>query len=154
MVVFHWSFSDSKSLQVSRTLLSILADLINAVVRIVSTFSLISKSSSPYKNHLVTVPRVSTTIGYNHFHVPFIFQLPSKSRYLSFFSHSFNFTLWSTGTRKVHNPACFLLIIIRPGLLARIRWFVWMLKSQKSLCVSFSRIDSGFLIYHLFVWSN
>ena len=36
-MVFHWSLSDSKSPQVSRTLLSILAVLNNAVVWMVST---------------------------------------------------------------------------------------------------------------------
>ena len=36
-MIFHWSLSDSKSPQVSRTLLSILAVLNNAVVRLVST---------------------------------------------------------------------------------------------------------------------
>ena len=61
-MVFHWSLSDSKSLQVSRTPLSILADLINAVVWIVSTL-LISKSSSPCTNPLVTVPSAPITIG-------------------------------------------------------------------------------------------
>ena len=44
-MVFHWSLSDSKSPQVSRTLLSILAVLNNAVVWMVSTRPLISKSS-------------------------------------------------------------------------------------------------------------
>ena len=34
-MVFHWSLSDSKSLQVSRTLLSILADLSYAVIIII-----------------------------------------------------------------------------------------------------------------------
>ena len=48
----------------------------------------------------------------------------------------------------------FLLITIRSGLLAKIRWSVCMLKSQKSLCVSFSMTDAGLCIYHLFVWSN
>ena len=37
LMVFHWSLSDSKSPQFSRTLLSILADLNNAVVWMVST---------------------------------------------------------------------------------------------------------------------
>ena len=36
-MVIHWSFSDSKSSQVSRTLLSILAVLSNAVIWLVST---------------------------------------------------------------------------------------------------------------------
>ena len=56
-MVFHWSLSDSKSLQVSRTLLSILANLNNAVVWMVSTLTLISKSSSLFTNSLVAVPR-------------------------------------------------------------------------------------------------
>ena len=55
-MVFHWSLSDSKSPQVSRTLLSILAVLNNAVVWMVSTRLPTSKSSSPFSNPLVTVP--------------------------------------------------------------------------------------------------
>ena len=47
-----------------------------------------------------------------------------------------------------------LLIIIRSGRLAEIRWFVRMSKSHWSLCVSFSWTDAGLCIYHLFVWSN
>ena len=48
LVVFHWSLSDSKYPQVSRTLHSILADLNNAVIWMISTYPLISKSSSPF----------------------------------------------------------------------------------------------------------
>ena len=48
---FHWSLSDSKSPQVSRTLLSILAVLNNALVWMVSSRPPISKSSSP-SNHI------------------------------------------------------------------------------------------------------
>ena len=48
----------------------------------------------------------------------------------------------------------FLLIIIKSGLLAEIRWSVCMPKSYRSLCVSFSRTGAGLCIYHLFVWSN
>ena len=47
-----------------------------------------------------------------------------------------------------------LLIIIRSGLLAEIRWSVCMSKSHRSLCVSFSRRGAGFCIYHLLAWSN
>ena len=47
-----------------------------------------------------------------------------------------------------------LLIIIKSGLLARIRWSVCMLKSNRSLCVAFSRTGAGLCIYHLLVWSN
>ena len=48
----------------------------------------------------------------------------------------------------------FLLIIIRPELLAEIRWSVCMSKSHRSLCMSFSGTDAGLCIYHLLVWSN
>ena len=61
--VFHWSLSDSKSLQVSRTLLSILAVLNNVVVWMVSTRPPTSKSSSSFSNLLVTVPNAPITIG-------------------------------------------------------------------------------------------
>ena len=54
---FHWSLSDSKSPQVSRTLLCILADLSNVLVWIVSTHSVSSKSISLFKNPSVAVPR-------------------------------------------------------------------------------------------------
>ena len=52
------------------------------------------------------------------------------------------------------NSILFLLIIIRSGLLAGVRWPICMLKSHRSLCVSFSRTGAGLCIYHLFVWSN
>ena len=48
----------------------------------------------------------------------------------------------------------FIIIIIRSGLLAGIRWSVFMLKSHRSLCESFSRTGAGLCIYHLLVWSN
>ena len=64
-MVFHWSLSDSNSSQVSGTLLSVLADLNNAVVWMVSTCPIISKSSSPFNNPLMTVPRAPITIGIN-----------------------------------------------------------------------------------------
>ena len=62
-IVFHCSLSDSKSPQVSRTLFSILAVLNNAVVWVVSTRSLTSKSSSAFNNPLVTVPKAPITNG-------------------------------------------------------------------------------------------
>ena len=62
-MVFHWSLSDSKSPQVCRTLLSILAVLNNVVLWTVSTWRLTSKSSSAFNNPLVTVPKVQVTNG-------------------------------------------------------------------------------------------
>ena len=63
LMVFHRSLSYSKSPHVSRTLRSILADLNNAVVWIVSTRSVIFKSSSTCNNALVTVLLAPITIG-------------------------------------------------------------------------------------------
>ena len=98
-MVFHWSLNDNKSLQVSMTLLSILAVLSNAFVWMVSTRPPTSKTSSPFYNPLVTVPNPPITIGIIvtcMFHSFF----NSLARYLSFFSHSFSFILWSAGTAK------------------------------------------------------
>ena len=47
---FYRSLSDNKSPQVSRTLLDVLADLNNAIVCMISTCPLISKSSNPCIN--------------------------------------------------------------------------------------------------------
>ena len=100
-MVFHWSLSDSKSPQVSRTRLRILAVLSNAVVWIVSIRPPISKSSRPFSYPLVIVPNAPITIGTI---ITFMFHSflnsLARSRYLSFFSLSFRFILWSAGTAK------------------------------------------------------
>ena len=156
-MVFYWSLSDSKSPQVSRTLLSILVILNNVVVWMVSTHPPTSKSSSPFSNPLVTVPNTPITIGIIvtcMFHS--FFNSLARSRYLSFFSHSFSFILWSAGTAKstILQFLFFLLVIIRSGLLAEISWSICMSKSHRSLCVLFSRTGAGLCIYHLFIWYN
>ena len=115
MMVFYWSLSDSKSHQVSRTLLSILTDLNNAVVWMVSTRPLISKSSSPFINPFVTEPIAPIIIGIIvTFMFHSFFNSQARSRYLSFFSFSINFTLWSTGTAKsiILQVLFYLLIIV------------------------------------------
>ena len=129
----------------------------------VSTRPPTCKSSSPFNNPLVTVPKAPITICIIvtfMFHSLFLFLV--RSRYLSFFSLSFSFILWSTGTEKstIFQILFFffvffcLLLIIRSGFLAEIWWSVCMSKSHRSSCVSFSRTDAGLCIYHLFVWSN
>ena len=155
-MIFHRSLSDSKSPQVSRTLLSILAVLNNVVVWMVATRPATSKSSSSYNNPLVTFPKAPITIGKI---VHSFFNSLARSRYLSLFSHSFSFILWSAGTAKstimqILSLFFFLLIIIMSGLLTEIRWSVCMTKSHRTLCVSFSRTGAGFCIYHLLIWSN
>ena len=114
-MVFHWSLSDSKSPQVSRILLSILAVLNNVVFWMVSTRPPTSKSSSPFSNSLVTVPKAPITIGIIvTCMIHSFFNSLARSRYLSFFSHSFSFILWSAGTAKsrILQVLSFLLIII------------------------------------------
>ena len=84
---FPWSLNDSKSSQVSRTLLSILAVLNNVVIWMVSTRPPTSKSSSRFSNPLVTLPKAPITIGII---VTFMFNSffsnsLARSRFLSFF---------------------------------------------------------------------
>ena len=156
-MVFHWSLSDSKSPQVFRTLLSILAILNNALVWTISTRPVIFKSSSLCNNPFVTVPRAPITIGvivtfmFHNF-----FNSLARSRYLSLFLHSFNFIQWSAGTAKstILQVLSLLLIIKKSGHLAEITWSACIWKSQWNLCVSFSKTDSGLCTYHLFLWSN
>ena len=62
-MIFHWRFSDSKSPQVSRTLLSILVVFNNAVVWMVSSRAPTSKSCSPFNNPLVSVSKSPISIG-------------------------------------------------------------------------------------------
>ena len=100
-MVFHWSLSDIKSPQISKILLGILVVLNITVVSMVCTRPPTSKSSSPFNNPLVTVPKAPITIGIIvTFMFQFFFNSLARSRYLSFFSHSFSFILWSAGTAK------------------------------------------------------
>ena len=156
-MIFHWSLSDSKSPQVSRSLFSILAVLNNAVVWMVSTRLPTSKSSSLFSNPIVTVPNAPITIViivtfmFHNF-----FNSLARSRYLFFFSHSFSFILLAVGKAKltILQVLFLLLIIIRSGHLTEMRWYECILKSHRSLYVAFSRTGAGLCIYHLLVWSN
>ena len=152
-MVFHRSLSDSKAVNVSRILLSILAVFNNVAVWMVSTRPPTPKSSSLFNNPLVTVPKAPITICLM---VPFMFHIffncLARSRYLSFFSLSFSFIMWSAGTAKstILQILFFVLIIILSGLLAKIRRPVCLSKSHGSL----SRTEAGLCLYHLFVWAN
>ena len=100
MKVFHWSLSDSKSPQVSRTLLSILAYLSNAVLWMLSA-PFISNSSSPFINLLVTIPRAPIIIGITvTFIIHIFFRYLVRLKYLFFFSLYYNFTLYSAVSAK------------------------------------------------------
>ena len=147
----HWSLRDSKSPQVFRTLLSILANLNNAVVWMISTRPLISKSSSFCTNPLVNVPSIQITID-----ITIIFMFHSFSilwlglgSHLSFRFLSFSFTLGSTETVKSTIQQVLFFCWLSQGL------FVWprlddLFVSHPPwiLCVSFTRTDSELCIYH------
>ena len=64
-MILHSSLSDSKSPQASRTLLSIRADLNNAVIWMVTTYPYISESHSPFTNPLgiVSSAPITTSIS-------------------------------------------------------------------------------------------
>ena len=85
--------------------------------------------------------------------------------YLSFFSLSFTFTLWSVRIAKstiwqVLSFFSFFFFVDgqtynnKSVRLAEIRWSECISESRRSLYVSFSRPDSGWGIYHWFVRSN
>ena len=110
-MVFHWSLSDSKFPQVSRTRVSILAVLNNVVVWMVSTRPPTSKSSSPFSNPLVTVPNAPITIGIIvtcMFHC--FFNSLARSRYLSFFSYYYYYYY-------DYSTTSFFIILFRPDRL-------------------------------------
>ena len=138
-MVFHWSLSHSKSSQVSRTLLSILAVLKNVLVLMVSTRPPNSKSSSPFNNPLITVPNASITIcmivtGMSHC---FFFQFPSKVEVLILLFTFFQFYSVVSWNSKVDDFAysLFFLLLL---LLAGIRWSVSFEYFTPALSNSFS----------------
>ena len=141
--VFHWSLSESKSPQVSRTLLSILADLNNATVWMVSTRLLISKSSSPFINPLVTLPRAPFTMGITAIYMfHSFFQFPSKVEVLILLFTFFQFYFVVSRDSKAQNFASYLFFFVN-------YYKVWRLgdpsvyQTSRGVCMSFSMTDSG-----------
>ena len=136
--VFHISFSWWSYPGVWVTESPLKSPGLFSVFWLVSTRPPSSKSSSPFDNPLVTVPKAPITISIIVtfiFH-SFFFNSLAMSRYLSFFSHSFSFILWSARTAKstiLKILFFYSLIIFRSGLLAEIRWSVYMSKSHGSL---------------------
>ena len=130
-MVFHWSLSD-KSPQISRICLRILAVLNNAVILIGSTRPPTSKSSRAFNNPLIIVSIAPITIGtIVTFMFHSFFQFSSKVEVFILLFIFIQFYSLVHRDRKVGNFAnsLFLLIIIRSGLLAGIRWSVCMSKS-------------------------
>ena len=140
VMVFHWLLND-EFFQVSRTLLSIFADLNNWMV---STGPLISKTFNSCTNIFVSAPSALITINYHrHFHVPKFFQFFSKVWVIISLLVFFQF--YPVGTiQQVLFFFCRLLFGL--ARLAKIKQFVCVSKFHKSLCVSFPRTDSGLLL--------
>ena len=153
-MVFHWSLSDNKFPQVTRTLLSIMADLDNAVFWMVTTRPLISNSSTPCSNLLVIVPIAPIT---NSITVTFMCH--------SFFQFSGQIlvliSLFVFLQPERQSPlfgwfSFFFFFCLLPRVLV-----IWtrlndpfVSQNLEEFWVSFSWTDSGLCIYHLFVWSN
>ena len=132
----------------------------------VSTRLLISKSFNTCTNPLFTVPTAPISIKISitfMFHNSFSispdtyhdFHISSPDTYpdLNFLTSLF------CGHQRQKSPqfwkfSCSLLIIIRSVCLAEISWYVCISKSQRSLCVFFSRKTSMLCQYHLFIWLN
>ena len=155
-MVFHWRLSGNKSPQVSRNLLSILTVFNNAVVWMVSTRSPTSKSSWPFNNPLVTVLKAPITIGIIvTFMFHSFFNSLARSRYLSLFSHSFSFILWSAGTAKSTILQIFFFVDYYKVFSSGRHWVIrFDIKLPQELCVSFSSTGAGLCIYDLLAWSN
>ena len=118
----------------------------------VSTSDLISNSSSPWTNPLVTVLSTPITIG-----IPVTFTFHNFSvlsqgpdTYLSF---SF-LSILLCGLAGQQSPQfsrfSFFFTITMSVCLAEIRWSVCISKSPGSLCISVSWTDSGLLLLLLF----
>ena len=139
----HRSLSDSKSPRVSRDPLRIQANLSNAVVWMFSTCPQISKSSSPFTISLGFVPRAPIKTGIT---VTFLFysffSYLAGSKYLSLFSPSFIFTLWSSPFGRF-----FSYFLLSLGLVV----WLWLGEPFVLLFYSFESFSHYYYNHHLFV---
>ena len=80
----------------------------------------------------------------------------ARSRYLSLFQILSVLFCGLPGqqSRQLCRFSFFLLIIIRSGFWAEIKWSVCISNSHRCLCLSFSRTGAGLCIHHLSAWSN
>ena len=102
--VFHWSLSDIKSSQVSRTFLTISTDLNNTAVWLVPNRPPGSNSCRLLSKPLGTAPGASitnsiTVILWFHSFLSWL----SRSKYLFAFLLNLIFTMWSTESAKSSN---------------------------------------------------
>ena len=130
-MVFQWNLRDRKSPQVPRILLSILVVLNYVVVWMISILPPTSKSSSPFNNPLVTVPKAPITIGIIvTFMFHSFFQFPSKFEVLILLFIFFQIYSVVSRDRKFNNFAislfccCWLLLglVFWPRLADPFKW--------------------------------
>ena len=159
-MVIQRSLSGNKFSHVSRTLLSILANLNTAVVWMVSACPPISNTPSRLTVPLITVPSAPITVGIIAalmFH-SFLSSL-IRCKYLSLISLSLIFTLWSAGTTKSTNRQVLLsllsLLFIRVFNISVSWWYFtgdWVTASLLKSPGLFS-VFWPFSIMLLFGWS-
>ena len=159
-MVFHWSLSDSKSPQVSRTLLSILTDLNNDICKLdgfcLSYFQVLQFL---YQSFGDCIKSTNYKWYHRNFHVPQFFNSRTKSRSLFFFIVYFSFTLWSVGRvkstiRQVLLFFCFFFFLVGVLSLGLVVWprlgDLFVSQNPREICAS----HSGLYKRHLLVWSN
>ena len=120
----------------------------------ISIHPLISNSTCHFFNALGTVSSAPTTFNITVTFMVHSFQLFAILHvflYLFVFFYFLSRIRWNDQIDLVKSS---FFLLIHTGLLAEIRRPVCVSKSQRILCVSFSRTDSGWYIYHLVVWSN
>ena len=121
----------------------------------VSILLLISNYFSPFTKALGIVLSAPITIAITFMFHSFFSSLV-RFMSISFFSFSLVCTLWFVGIARstIQRVLFVLLINTRSALLTEIRSFVCISKSQRIVCVSFSKTDSDLCKYYLFIWSN
>ena len=121
-MISFWSWNDCKSPQISRTYLSILADINNTVILIITACL---SNLYIFCSHYQYFGDFSNWL-YGHLHVPCFFSSLARSRYSSLFLPSFSFSLWSAWTVHYSAGYLFLLTITMSGRLYDIKWSVYL----------------------------
>ena len=141
-MVFHRTLSDSKSPQVFRTLLSILAVLKNTVVWMVSYRCTHSQLLQSFGD---CTKRTDYHWYHRHFHIPQFFLFSSKVKVLNSLFACFQFYSGLPGwPSPLFDRFSFLLNITTSGWLAEIRWSICSSKTQRILCIRFHGQFPGF----------
>ena len=124
----HWSLRESKSPQVSMSLLSILANLNNSVLWMFSTCPPISKSPSPCNDHFVTVLKATIIIGIT---INLVFHSFSNSKYCSSFPFLFILPCGQQGQQSPQIGEFYFLLVV---------WLrlddLFVCQNQRVFCVS------------------